>query len=158
MSQRDQKTHEKSWARREKPAPQEEDYDLYLFWPSLSNQDVSSRDTPSSPLYGPISIHSESTDYDSSVLGSGPPSPIMFAPALDSRFPLPVEETVDFGASPASPPKEPNAVPQARNENAPAKYSTIFKMGLFFSQMTHLFDHAIEGVKLKLRKPKASAL
>ena len=57
----------------------------------------------------------------------------MFAPALDPRIPLPVEETVDFGASPASPPKEPDALPQARQENAPAKYSTIVKMGLFFS-------------------------
>ena len=93
MSQRDQKTHEKSWAQREKPAPQqEEEYDLYLFWPSLSNRDVSSGDTPSSPLYGvwflllpslsrlptvltlqPVSLHSESIDYDSSMLGSGPP-------------------------------------------------------------------------------------
>ena len=52
MSQRDQETHEKSWARRENPDPQEEDYDLYLFWPSLSNRDLSSGDTPSSPLYG----------------------------------------------------------------------------------------------------------
>lgn len=82
----------------------------------------------------------------------------MFAPVLDSRLPLPAEETVDFGASPASPPKEPDALPQAREENAPAKYSTIVKMGLFFSQMTHLFDHAIEGIKLKVRKPKASTL
>ena len=101
----------------------------------------------------------------------------MFAPALDSQFPLPVEETVDFGASPASPHKDPDAIPQAREENAPAKYSTIVKLGLFFSvtshlspatlspishslalqQMTHLFDHAIEGVKLKLRKPKPKA-
>ena len=62
----------------------------------------------------------------------------MFAPVLDSRFPLPVEETVDFCASPASPPKEPNAVPQAREENTPAKYSTIVKMGLFFSVPSHL--------------------
>ena len=57
----------------------------------------------------------------------------MFAPVLDSRLPLPAEEAVDFGASPASPLKEPDALPQAREENAPAKYSTIVKMGLFFS-------------------------
>lgn len=31
--------------------PTDEEYDLYLFWPSLSGQDVAG-DTPSSPLYG----------------------------------------------------------------------------------------------------------
>lgn len=31
---------------------QEDDYDIYLFWPSLSNRDVSSEEPPSSPLYG----------------------------------------------------------------------------------------------------------
>jgi hypothetical protein len=80
--------------RREKPAPEQEEYDLYLFWPSLSNRDLSSGDSPSSPLYGvrfllltqfecplnriyaqPVSLHSESTDYDyeSSAFGSAPP-------------------------------------------------------------------------------------
>lgn len=38
--------------RREKPAPEQEEYDLYLFWPSLSNRDLSSGDPLSSPLYG----------------------------------------------------------------------------------------------------------
>ena len=33
-------------------AAQEDDYDLYLFWPSLRNRDVSSGDPPSSPLFG----------------------------------------------------------------------------------------------------------
>ena len=33
---------------------QDEEYDLYLFWPSLSSRDVlsGSGDPPSSPLYG----------------------------------------------------------------------------------------------------------
>ena len=33
---------------------QDEEYDMYLFWPSLSRRDMSSDtgDTPSSPLYG----------------------------------------------------------------------------------------------------------
>ena len=31
---------------------QEDDYDLYLFWPSLSNRDISSEESQSSPLYG----------------------------------------------------------------------------------------------------------
>jgi hypothetical protein len=62
----------------------------------------------------------------------------MFAPVLDSRFPLPLEETADFDKSPASPPKEPDVVPQAREDNTQAKYSTIVKMGLFFSVPSHL--------------------
>jgi hypothetical protein len=33
-------------------AQEEDDYDLYLFWPSLSSRDDSSGDPPSSPLYG----------------------------------------------------------------------------------------------------------
>jgi hypothetical protein len=48
MSERDQKVHESGAL-----APnQEDDYDIYLFWPSLSNRDVSSEEAPSSPLYG----------------------------------------------------------------------------------------------------------
>ena len=54
---------------------------------------------------------------------------------LDSRYryPLPVEETLDFGTSSAPPPEKPDAGAQVREENVPAKYSPIFKMGLFFS-------------------------
>jgi len=54
MSQQEQKMLEKR-ALTTKPAEgQDEDYDLYLFWPSLSSRDVSSGsgDPPSSPLYG----------------------------------------------------------------------------------------------------------
>jgi len=120
--------------RREKPAPEQEEYDLYLFWPSLSNRDLSSGDSPSSPLYGPVSLDSESSDYDTSALDSAPPSPIMFAPVLDRRYryPLPVEEALDSGTPPPPPPEEPNAGAQVREENVPVKYSPIFKMGLFF--------------------------
>jgi len=57
----------------------------------------------------------------------------MFAPVLDHRYPLPVEEALDFGTSPAPPPEEPDTGAQVREENAPVKYSPIFKMGLFFS-------------------------
>src|SRR5579863_4283116 len=97
-----QKNYEE-WTRQEKPVPkQEEEYDLYLFWPSLSNRDLSSGDPPSSPLYGvrcllltqfewpanriyaqPVSLHSESTDYDSSALGSAPP--VMLFPCIMFR-------------------------------------------------------------------------
>jgi hypothetical protein len=51
------------------------------------------------------------------------------------RYPFPVEESLDFGTSPAPPPKEldAGAGAQVREENVPAKYSPIFKMGLFFS-------------------------
>jgi hypothetical protein len=39
-------------ARCETADQNEHDYDIYLFWPSLSNRDVSSDEAPSSPLYG----------------------------------------------------------------------------------------------------------
>ena len=51
MPQRDQKNYEQR-LRGSDPAQEEEEYDMYLFWPSLSNGDVSSGDPPSSPLYG----------------------------------------------------------------------------------------------------------
>jgi hypothetical protein len=53
MSLQEQKNPEKL-ATGQKPTEGDEEYDVYLFWPSLSNRDVSSGpgDTPSSPLYG----------------------------------------------------------------------------------------------------------
>jgi len=78
-----------------------------------------------------------------------------------------VEEPVEVGVAP--PLDEPEAAAQEPREKAPAKYSTLFKMGLFFSvsyslvpcfspirhdlnlqQVTHHLDRAIEGVKIKL--------
>ena len=92
--------------RREKPTPEQEEYDLYLFWPSLSNRDLSSGDPPSSPLYGvrflllaqfewpanriyaqPVSLYSESIDYDSSALGSEPPVCSPLALCLGRTYP-----------------------------------------------------------------------
>jgi hypothetical protein len=138
----------------------------------------------------PVSLHSESTDFDSSVRGSGPPvrstshrvqnkqtyfpqSPITFAPILDHRFPLQLEEALDFGAAPLEE-ADAAAQPEVRKEDPPQKYSPIVQMGLFLlvqylvhskcychrsditslQQMTRGLDRAIEGVKLKLRKPK----
>ncbi|KAF8481727.1 hypothetical protein DFH94DRAFT_405642 [Russula ochroleuca] len=132
-----------------KPAQdQDDDYDVYLFWPSLSRRDVSSQDPSSSPLYGPVSLYSESTDFDSGW--SGPPSPITFAPsAPDCRFP-----ELDFGAAP---PNKPEAGAEEPKTTEPAKYSPIFKMGLFLSQMTQLVNRAIEEVKIRMRKPESQA-
>ena len=51
MSLREENNYEK--ARREKLGQRpEDDYDMYLFWPSLSNRNLSPGDPPSSPLYG----------------------------------------------------------------------------------------------------------
>ena len=52
MPERDQKVHESGALPAKLPQNQEDDYDIYLFWPSLSNRDVSSDEPPSSPLYG----------------------------------------------------------------------------------------------------------
>jgi hypothetical protein len=52
MSVRDQKGHEGGALPAKPPQNQEDDYDIYLFWPSLSNRDVSSEEPSSSPLYG----------------------------------------------------------------------------------------------------------
>ncbi|KAF8472904.1 hypothetical protein DFH94DRAFT_142651 [Russula ochroleuca] len=148
MSQRDQENHEERVRGTEPAQDQDDDYDVYLFWPSLSRRDVSSQDPSSSPLYGPVSLDSESTDFDSGL--SGPPSPITFAPSTpDCRFP-----ELDFGAGP---PDKPEVEAEEPKITEPAKYSPIFKMGLYFSQMTQLVDRAIEGVKIRMRKPKSQA-
>ncbi|KAH9993958.1 hypothetical protein BJV77DRAFT_961616 [Russula vinacea] len=156
MAHRVQKNLEERDCGPEPPQEQDDDYDVYLFWPSLSRRDVSSQDPSSSPLYGPVSLYSESTDFDSSL--SGPPSPITFAaPTADCRF-----AELDFGATP---PDKPEAEADSAGEpktTEPAKYSPIFKMGLYFSdlslqQMTRLVDRAIEGVKIRMRKPKSQA-
>jgi hypothetical protein len=59
----------------------------------------------------------------------------MFAPALDYQSPLPVKMAVDLGSAP---PEEPNAGAEVQTQNPPAKYSTIVRMGLFFSVLLRL--------------------
>jgi hypothetical protein len=76
----------------------------------------------------------------------------MFAPVLDDRSPLPVEEALVSGTSQASPaplPEAPDAGAQVRDENAQAKYSPIFKMGLFFS-VPCLFPVLLSPISLSL--------
>ncbi|KAF8274540.1 hypothetical protein EI94DRAFT_692312 [Lactarius quietus] len=149
MSERDQKVHESGALPAKHPQNQEDDYDIYLFWPSLSNRDVSSEELPSSPLYGPVSLYSESTtDYSYPGPNSGPPSPLTFGPTPDFRFPTPVS-TLDLRDVSSSEPQ-----PQPPKESSPPEYGPMFKMGLFFSQITDRFDRAVDGAKIKLRKPK----
>jgi len=158
MSVQEQKNPEKLTTG---PKPTEdEEYDVYLFWPSLSSRDVSSGpgDTPSSPLYGPVSLHSESTEYDYSGLSSGPPSPITFAPTgptLEFQSPM----ALDFDTAPSDSPEAGAEVepPKEQKTSVPAKYSPIFQLGLFLSQMSHLVNRAIDGVKIKTRKPRSQA-
>jgi hypothetical protein len=66
---------------------------------------------------------------------------------------------LDFGTSPsnsreagaeAEPPKE-------AKTNEQANYSPIFRLGLYLSQMTHLVNRAIDGVKIKARKSRSQA-
>ncbi|KAI9458705.1 hypothetical protein F5148DRAFT_1150965 [Russula earlei] len=77
----------------EKPIhEQDEDYDLFHFWPSLNNRDVSS-------LYGPVSLR---YSYSYSESNSRPQSPITFAPMVN-HWPSPPqpppqpETSVNFG-------------------------------------------------------------
>jgi len=142
MAQQGQKTFEER-PRGEEQEEDSDDYKTYLFWPS--------RGRISLPLYGPtISLYSESEyDFSSSSRSS---SPITFAPMVNCTSPPPMEESIDVGVAPLD---EPEVEAQEPREEALAKYSTLFKMGLFFSQVTHHLDRAIEGVKIKLQKPKS---
>ncbi len=49
--QEEQKNREKRASGPKPTEGQDEDYDVYLFWPSLSSRDIFTRDTPSLPLY-----------------------------------------------------------------------------------------------------------
>ena len=87
---------------------------------------------------------------------------------------------VDFGTSPSnSPEAEAEAeaeLPKQPKTSEPVKYSPVFKLGLYLSvrlcfswmlllltrlltsqQMTHLVNRAIDGVKIKTRKPRSQA-
>lgn len=142
----------------------------------------------------PVSLHSESTEYDYSG-SSGPPvraapfaldpeqntliigqSPLTFASPHDFRSLFPTE--LDFGASQADSPEAGAEVEPIREQKTsqPAKYSQIFKLGFFLSvllcfssnvaptgltrlitsqQMNRLVNRAIDGVKIKTRKPRS---
>ncbi|KAH9965976.1 hypothetical protein BC827DRAFT_1265055 [Russula dissimulans] len=131
---------------------QDDEYDIYLFWPSRSKGDVSSENPSSSPLYGPISLSSES-EYDCCCRsGSRSPSPVNFAPVVGCTSPPPMEESIDLAAVL---PGESEAEVQVLGAKVPAKYSTLFKLGLFFAQMTRRLGGAVDG--FEIRKPESRA-
>ncbi|KAH9963535.1 hypothetical protein BC827DRAFT_1154412 [Russula dissimulans] len=109
MSQQRQENRDK----RAEPAPNREhdddyDYDEFLFWPSLSNRHVASTSN-SSPLYGPVSLSSESDGGYSWGSGSSlrPPSPLVFAPIVNwgSVPPVDSEDSVNLGTAPSHEPE-----------------------------------------------------
>jgi len=58
----------------------------------------------------------------------------MFAPVLGYQSPLPVKTAIDLGSAP----EEPNDGAEVQTQSPPAKYSTIVRMGFFFSVLPYL--------------------
>jgi hypothetical protein len=62
----------------------------------------------------------------------------MFAPVLGYQSPLPVEMAIDLGSAPEEPKEESNNGAEVQTRSPPTKYSTIVRMGLFFSVLPYL--------------------
>ncbi|KAI0274604.1 hypothetical protein BC834DRAFT_513 [Gloeopeniophorella convolvens] len=132
---------------------QDDDYDVYLFWPSLNtgtnrhfNFSVSAANhTPPLALAKPFHRHSDLDSGPSIRYGLQPRSSC----ASIFGFPYP-----SVNATHEVVPKSWESPIQ--NEHTLHKYSAIFRMGLFFTRATHHVDRAVRTVKLKLRKTKAA--
>jgi len=63
-----------------------------------------------------------------------------------------MEESIDPAAAPSG---ESEAEAQVSAAKAPAKYSTLSKMGLFFMQMTRRLNRAAGKVETNLHEPES---
>jgi len=129
----------------ERVESEDEEYDVYLFWPSAQRRDQRELGSPtpsstSSPadvlhpdlhFYGPISpsLSPESLKLDQldelSDLQSFPVTPVLASGASEFRFPA---YTSSGSAENVN----------AREDEAPrTSYSKVIELGLFFSQFTH---------------------
>jgi len=125
----------------------DEDYDTYLFWPSLSNWQGSFKTSfvethhgpvsPLEPLFHRVEYH---PDWEAA------PSPLL-SPS-DFRFSLPGEhQTLD------------NGVPECRGNEVQEKdslprYSNLCRMGLLLTRVARHIDRAVQSVGIALRKTK----
>jgi len=129
---------------------QDEDYDIYLFWPSL-NSGTATFEKPSvathqrhlSPLFDPVDSYA---GWD-----TAPSSPLSFAPPSDFRFHAPLED--DYAIDSEASKVQGNGV---REKDPLPRYSSMFKMGLLLTRAAQHVDRAVQNVGDKLRNAKAT--
>jgi len=129
---------------------QDEDYDIYLFWPSLNSgmatferPFVATQQRHLSPLIDPVDSYA-GWDTDSS-------SPLSLAPPSDFRFraPLGDDSAIDTEASKVQ-------GKDVQEEDPLPRYSSMFKMGLLLTRAAQHVDRAVQSVGDKLRNAKAT--
>ncbi|KAH9968998.1 hypothetical protein BC827DRAFT_1167006 [Russula dissimulans] len=126
---------------------QDEDYDTYLFWPSLSNGQASSKMSFVETHHGPVSSPFDRVEYRPGW-EAAPSSPLSLTPPSDFRFSLPGEYQALN-----------NGVPKVRGNEVQEKdslprYSSLRRMGLLLTRVARHVDRAMQSVGIVLRKTK----
>ncbi|KAH9982436.1 hypothetical protein BGW80DRAFT_1453324 [Lactifluus volemus] len=124
----------------------DEDYDTYLFWPSLNSKQEHFKKPLVATHHRPLTPIFDSVDYYAGW-DTAPSSPLSLSPPSDFRFPSPLSDhTLDVG------------LPSVRvQEKDPfPRYSSMFRMGLFLTQAARHVDRAVQNVGVKLRKAKST--
>lgn len=119
---------------------EDEEYDVYLFWPSRRRQE-SAFATNESSIYGPVAPSFGYDDYFDG-LSSLPSSPLSFTEPSDFRFP----NVADNRQPETQPEIQPTPLPTTR-------YSKLVTMGLF-SQVSHRVDRVWDRVCVIFQKAR----
>ncbi|KAH9985416.1 hypothetical protein BJV74DRAFT_575526 [Russula compacta] len=142
----------------------DEDYDTYLFWPSLSNGVESSKESFEVTHQRPVPPLSDHDDYCPGW-DTAPSSPLSLASPSDFRFPPPGEDPILNNGLPEI---QSNSI---QEKDSLPRYSSMFRMGLllivrdyslgpFFSHFllqqraARHVDRAVQSVGITLRKTK----
>ncbi|KAI0002056.1 hypothetical protein BJV77DRAFT_32839 [Russula vinacea] len=130
----------------------DEDYDVYLFWPSLSSGMESSETSFVATQHSPMPPLFDRIDYYSGW-DTVPSSPLPLTSPSDFRFPTPCEDqAIDNGSLVVE--VQANGV---QERVFPQGYSNMFRMGLLFMQAARHVDRAVQSVGITLRKTKPKA-
>jgi len=130
----------------------DEDYDIYLFWPSLSNGMESSEMAFAAADHKPLPPLFDHVDYYSSW-DTIPPSPLPLTPSSDLRFPSSCEledQTLGIGLLKV------RASGVQEEKESPPRYNNMFRMRLLFMQAARQVDRAVQsvGITLCMNKPR----
>ncbi|KAI0257587.1 hypothetical protein BJV78DRAFT_1278087 [Lactifluus subvellereus] len=127
----------------------DEDYDTYLFWPSLNSGKESFKKPFVATHHRHLSPLFDSVDYYAGW-DTAPSSPLSLAPPSDFRFPSPLG---DHALDNSSPRVRGNSV---QERDPLPTYSNMFRMGLFLTRAARHVDRAVQNVGVKLRKAKTT--
>jgi len=125
----------------------DEDYDTYLFWPSLSNGMGTSKESFVATYHTSTPPSSDQVDYYSGW-DTAPSSPLSLTSPSEFHFPTPCgNKTLENGL----PEGQPNGV---QEKGSLPKYCRTFRMGLLLIRAARHVDRAVQSVGITLRKNK----